>query len=111
MELKKHRWSKSYEAAEIDLGELLKSKNIDAERWTAQEDEHFEPHMHKLDKRLWCAEGSITFTINNLQKIVLQAGDTLDLPAHTVHEALAGFAGCACYESPTTDKNPSIPAV
>ena len=100
MELKKYRWSKTYEAAEVDLGELLASKNIDAERWIASEDEVFNEHVHAKDKKLWCAEGSITFTVNGNQKIVLQAGDALDLPANTMHSAVAGFAGCVCYESP-----------
>ena len=110
MELRKYRWSKTYEAAEVDLGKLLESRGIDAERWTAEGDEEFTPHMHPLDKRLWCAEGSITLTINGNKNMALQAGDALDIPAYTVHQAVAGFAGCVCYESPQIAKNKTLPA-
>jgi quercetin dioxygenase-like cupin family protein len=110
MELRKHRWSKTYEAAEVDLGELLESKGIEAERWTAEGDQEFELHMHPLDKRLWCAEGSIMLTINSTQKIAMQAGDALTIPAYMPHSAVAGFAGCVCYESPLMAQNESIKA-
>lgn len=108
MEVKKFRWSKTYEAGEGELIELLASKNVGAERWVATEHEEFKPHIHALSKRLWCAEGSITFTINGTKKIPLQAGDALDIPSNTVHEALAGFAGCICYEYPRTGENPQV---
>lgn len=40
--------------------------------------------------------------------ISLQAGDALDLPAYTAHEAVAGLSGCVCYESPRTEENPTL---
>lgn len=110
MELRKYRWSKTYEAAEVDLGDFLRAKNIEAERWIGEEDEVYELHMHPKDKKLWCAEGSILFTLKGSQKIALQAGDALDLPAYTPHEAVAGFAGCVCYESPPINQNEAIEA-
>lgn len=108
MELKKYRWSKAYESAEEELEELMAAKNIDARRWTAEGGQMFDAHMHEKDKRLWCAEGSIVFTVNG-QDISMQPGDTLDLPAMTVHEAVAGLTGCACYESPA--ENPTLPPI
>ena len=110
MELKKYRWSKTYEAAEVDLGELLASKSIEAERLDYQADQELALGMHAKDKRIWCAEGSIMITINSTQKIALQAGDALNIPAFVPHQALAGFAGSVCYESPLPAQNPSIAA-
>lgn len=100
MNLRKYRWSRDYESAEEELVRLLEAKKISAERWIGEEFEDFPTHKHKLDKQLWCVEGSIVFTINN-KEITLQAGDTLDLPANTIHVAKAGFSGVVCYESPT----------
>ncbi len=106
MQLKKYRWSKTYEAGEAELEALLQDKQLDAERWEAEGDEVFEPHKHPLDKKLWCSEGSITFTTGT-GSFALQAGDALDLPANTVHSAVAGFMGCVCYEFPRIASNPT----
>jgi len=107
MELRKYRWSKDYESAEEELEGLLVAMNITAERWTAEAGQAFATHMHAFDKRLWCAEGSITFTVNG-KPISLQPGDALDLPSYTAHEASAGISGCVCYESPSPALNPPI---
>ena len=107
MELKKYRWAKTYEAGEAELVTFLESKNIDAERWTADMSESFEAHVHAKDKKLWCSDGSIAFTIGD-KTIPLQAGDALDLPAYTMHSAVAGFMGCICYEFPHIADNPGL---
>ena len=109
MEARKLRWAKTYEAGESELITLLEAQGIEAERWMAEEFEYFEPHVHEKNKRIWCAEGSITFLINGDKTIPLQAGDGLDMPANTIHEANAGFAGCICYESPPESQNPVVP--
>ena len=77
---------------------MLRAKKIDAERWTADPGTEFKPHVHGFDKRLWCAEGSLVFTIGT-ERISMQPGDALDLPANTMHEAIAGISGCVCYEA------------
>ena len=107
MDLRKYRWSKDYESAEEELEGLLDAMNITAERWTAEAGQALAAHLHALDKRLWCAEGSIIFTVNG-KSISLQPGDVLDLPRYTAYEALAGISGCVCYESPTPVLNPAI---
>ena len=96
MILRKYRWSKHYESAEEELLEILKSKHIDAERWQAAEYKEFPALQYLYDQHIWCAEGSITFKIDR-KEVSLQTGDTLDLPAGTTYEALAGFSGCVCY--------------
>ena len=107
MQLKKYRWSRAYESAEEELIQLLARKKITADRWVAEGGQVFEPHSHALDKQLWCAEGSIVITVDN-KRITLQSGDVLDLPAHMIHRAEAGFSGCALYESPPPIDNPLI---
>lgn len=107
MNVQKSRWSKVYESSEEELVQLLSGKNIPAERWEAEAGETFDPHSHSYHKRLWCAEGSIVFTVteDTERSIRLQAGDRLDLPANTTHSAVAGLQGCACYEQRLTDED------
>lgn len=107
MQLKKYRWSRDYESAEEELLQMFAAKQIVSERWTAQGDEELGTRAHSLDRRLWCAEGSIIFNFEG-KKLSLQAGDALDIPAYTVHSALGGFSGCAIYESPVIKDNPAI---
>lgn len=107
MQLRKYRWSRHYESAEEELQALLRSKRITAERWTADAGQQFAPHRHPRDKQLWCAEGSIIFNVAG-NDISLQPGDALDLPADTLHSAVAGLTGAVCYESPPMAENPSI---
>jgi quercetin dioxygenase-like cupin family protein len=98
MQLRKYRWSPVYEAAEETLSKQLQAKKIQTERWTAEPGQLFAAHAHTFDKRLWCAEGSIVLTIGD-KTVSLQAGDALELPANTIHSAVAGMNGCACYEA------------
>ncbi len=107
MDLRKYRWSRDYESAEEELENLFVAKHISADRWAAEAGQVFATHMYALDKRLWCAEGSINVTVNG-KPISLQPGDTLDLPAYTAHEAVAGISGCVCYESPRQALNPPL---
>ena len=97
MEAKKFRWSKTYEAGEGELIDLLAAKKAAAERWTLEEFGRVESHSHPADTRIWCAEGSIAFSVA-AKVFPLQAGDALDIPAQATFEATAGFAGCICYE-------------
>ena len=106
MTFRKYRWSKDYESAEEELERLLAAKQIVAERWSAEPGETFSPHTHPHPKQLWCAEGSLTLTING-KALSLQPGDALELPASTPHEGVAGINGCVCYEAPPTAENPT----
>jgi quercetin dioxygenase-like cupin family protein len=100
VKVRKYRWSKHYESAEEELVGLLTAKGISAERWTADSNEIFAAHSHSQDTRLWCADGTIVFTVDG-KRFSLQPGDTLDIPANTMHEATVGLFGCVCYVFPS----------
>jgi quercetin dioxygenase-like cupin family protein len=101
MNVRKYRWSKHYESAEEELTNLLAARNIEAERWTANEMEVLDSRVFAEDHQLWCAEGSIIFTIEG-QRVSIQPGDTLEIPANMPHDAIAGISGCVCYEYPAS---------
>src|ERR1700756_1090803 len=103
MQLRKYRWSRDYEAAEEDLVQLLATKRITANRWTASEHQDFAAQRHANDKQLWCVEGSFRLETTGGHTYNLQAGDALDVPAGTEYHATAGFSGCTLYEAPTSD--------
>lgn len=97
MPYKKYRWSRDYESAEEELQQHLK-RYPGATRWSGEAGQSYEQHAHEYDKKLWCAEGSIIYTIDGV-RVSLQPGDALDLMANTQHQAVAGISGCVCYEA------------
>lgn len=106
MQFRKYRWSPTYEPSELELVRLLESRNIDAKPWSAEEYEEFPARKLDYDKRLWCAEGSMSIVVGGIRHN-FQAGDAMEIPAGTVHEATAGFTGCTCYESPPQQSSPA----
>lgn len=102
MILQKSRWSRHYESSEEELLARIESSRISTERWAATEYEVFVDKLILKDTTLWCVEGSMTFKVIN-REIVLQAGDRLDIPAHTSYQAIAGLSGAVCYKTVTND--------
>lgn len=100
MELQKFRWSRVYESSEEELQDYLESKGLHAERWTAEEFHDFGGQVFDINTLIFCAEGGLVFEIDN-QKISLQPGDALRIPAKYAFAAKAGMTGCVCYEVTT----------
>jgi len=68
--------------------------------WSNGPFDAYAPHKHDYDKVIYVVSGSITFGLpDEARKVELNAGDRLDLPAGTVHEAVAGSHGVTCLEA------------
>lgn len=98
MNARKYRWSKDYESAEEELVELLKWRNIDAERFVKEDGLTFTESAASESIRLWCAEGSFTVQIDE-QSVSMQPGDTLDIAERQSYKIITGIAGCIYYQA------------
>ena len=68
--------------------------------WTNGPGDTYAAHTHGFDKVLVCAAGSIVFGLPGRGEVVaLRAGDRLDLPAGTEHDAKVGLDGVTCLEA------------
>lgn len=68
--------------------------------WSNGPRDAYAAHTHPYNKVIYVARGSITFGLPELgQKLVLKAGDRLDLPAGVVHDAVVGAEGVLCLEA------------
>jgi quercetin dioxygenase-like cupin family protein len=76
----------------------LRALGLLPSRWSAGPETWFSAHTHPQDKVLFCEDGELTFTVGP-ESWVMRPGDRLDLPAGTVHTALAGPAGVTCVEA------------
>ena len=83
-----------------DVAERLLGEGLDAGRWSNGPGERYAAHAHGYDKVIVVERGSIRFGLPATNAFVgLAAGDRLDLPAGTVHDALVGDAGVVCLEA------------
>lgn len=98
MQPRKTRWSKVYESSEEELVHFLRSREITAKRWVADEFEQLPGRNLSTVTDIWLAEGSAKFTADS-KNYSMQPGDAIHLPANTSLTIIAGMSGCVCYES------------
>jgi quercetin dioxygenase-like cupin family protein len=68
--------------------------------WSNGPGDVYAAHKHDYDKVIYVVSGSITFGLPTEQReIRIEAGDRLDLPAGTVHDAHVGSQGVLCLEA------------
>jgi hypothetical protein len=81
----------------MSIEESLRGEADDVYGWSNGPGERYGRHVHAYTKILYCATGSIDFTLDD-RLIHLEAGGRMVLPAGTAHSATVGPAGCACIE-------------
>jgi uncharacterized protein YjlB len=82
------------------LTERLRAEGLDPGSWSNGPLDRYSPHEHGFDKVLVCAAGSIRFGLPGRGVTIdLEAGDRLDLPAGTRHDAVVGRDGVTCVEA------------
>jgi uncharacterized protein YjlB len=81
-------------------GDRLRAEGLDPGAWSNGPGDRYAAHEHAYDKVLVCERGSIRFGLPDRGEAVdLRAGDRLDLPAGTRHDATVGGAGVTCLEA------------
>jgi uncharacterized protein YjlB len=84
--------------AELEV--RLRAEGLDPGAWSNGPHDRYSAHQHGFDKVLVCAAGSIRFGLPDTGDAVeLRAGDRLDLPAGTSHDAAVGPDGVTCLEA------------
>ena len=87
-------------ATRDDIEARLREEGLDPGAWSNGPHDRYAAHDHGYDKVLVCARGSIRFGLPARGEAVdLEAGDRLDLPAGTAHDALVGADGVTCLEA------------
>jgi uncharacterized protein YjlB len=85
---------------ERGLWARLLAERLDPGTWANGPGDVYPAHRHGYDKVLVCARGSITFGLPRRgDRVALTAGDRLDLPAGTDHDAVVGPGGVTCLEA------------
>jgi uncharacterized protein YjlB len=83
-----------------DLRERLRAEGLAPGSWANGPGDRYGAHDHGYDKVIVVESGSIRFGLPATGGAVeLGAGDRLELPAGTRHDALVGDAGVSCLEA------------
>ena len=92
-------WADSAPPTQSTLWRLMSDEGLSPYAWSNGPHDVYAAHSHSYDKVIYIVHGSITFGLSELgQQLKLKAGDRLDLPAGTVHDAIVGSQGVVCLE-------------
>lgn len=82
------------------LWQLMSDEGLNPYAWSNGPHDVYSAHSHSYNKVIYVVEGSITFGLPEFgQQLTMKAGDRLDLPAGTVHDAVVGAEGVVCLEA------------
>jgi len=84
----------------VEMTARLSAEGLRPATWANGPGDVYAAHSHGFDKVLVCAAGSIVFGLPGRgEEVALGAGDRLDLPAGTSHDAIVGPEGVTCLEA------------
>ncbi|MGD8624134.1 MAG: cupin domain-containing protein [Anaerolineae bacterium] len=92
------RWLEEQEPTESQLRDMMGREGLQPYRWSNGPGDVYNAHTHGYHKVIYVVEGAITFGLPEGQ-IRLEAGDRLDLPQGTRHDAVVGPGGVVCLEA------------
>ena len=93
-------WPDTVSPTESTLWQLMTDEGLSPYSWSNGPHDLYSAHTHSYNKVIYVVKGSITFGLPELGKqLTLKAGDRLDLPANTIHDAIVGVQGVVCLEA------------
>ena len=92
-------WEAASPPTEELLLRIMKGQGLNPYSWSNGPHDAYSAHKHGYNKVIYVVKGSITFGLPLLKKqVTLRAGDRLEIPAGTVHDAHVGVNGVVCLE-------------
>jgi mannose-6-phosphate isomerase-like protein (cupin superfamily) len=84
----------------VDGAARLRDEGLDPSPWSNGPGDRYGAHEHGYDKVIVVERGSIAFGLpDDGRSVRLEAGDRLELPAGTRHDAVVGSSGVTCLEA------------
>jgi quercetin dioxygenase-like cupin family protein len=98
--LEVRRWSDDTSADEALLRSILADEDLHPYVWSNGPGDVYGSHSHSYHKVIYVVRGSITFGLpDSGDKVTLNSGDRLELPAGVTHNAVVGHQGVTCLEA------------
>lgn len=94
------RWSTSDRPDVAAIRQILAAEGLSGYRWSNGAGDVYSTHSHSYSKVIHVVSGSITFGLPDTnEKVTLNPGDRLNLPAGVSHNAVVGPEGVSCIEA------------
>ena len=94
------RWSEEKLPDEALLRSILADEDLHPYVWSNGPGDVYAAHSHSYHKVIYVVRGTITFGLpDSGNKVILNRGDRLELPAGITHNAVVGHEGVACLEA------------
>lgn len=94
------RWSDEQSPDEQRLRNIMADENLHPYVWSNRPGDVYAAHRHSYHKVIYVIRGSITFGLPDTgDKVTLNSGDRLELPAGVTHDAVVGKQGVFCLEA------------
>ena len=94
------RWSDEKLPDEALLRSILADEDLNPYVWSNGPGDVYAAHSHSYHKVIYVVRGTITFGLpDSGDKVILNRGDRLELPAGITHNAVVGHEGVACLEA------------
>lgn len=95
-----HKWSGGPAPDETAIRKMLAAEGLQPYLWSNGPEDVYGTHSHGFHKVIYVVKGSITFGLPETgDRVLLQAGDRLDLPQGISHNAVVGDQGVVCLEA------------
>jgi quercetin dioxygenase-like cupin family protein len=95
-----HQWSGETAPGEAAIRKIMDTEGLQPYRWSNAPGDVYAVHSHSYHKVIYVVKGSITFGLpDSRDRILLNTGDRLDLPAGISHDAVVGNKGVVCLEA------------
>jgi mannose-6-phosphate isomerase-like protein (cupin superfamily) len=93
-------WDLPGSPTEALIREKYVANGLHPYKWSNGPHDVYSTHTHDYNKIIYVVEGSILFGLpDENREVLLSAGDRLDLPANTAHNATVGPNGVICLEA------------
>ena len=94
------RWPDEKLPDEALLRSILADEDLHPYVWSNGPGDVYGAHRHSYHKVIYVVRGSITFDLpDSDDKVTLNGGDRLELPAGITRNAVVGHQGVACLEA------------
>jgi quercetin dioxygenase-like cupin family protein len=92
-------WEREESPSKQKIRRMMAEEGLSPYQWSNAPGDVYGAHSHNYHKVIYVVEGSITFGLPERgEKVPLQTGDRLDLPAGIRHDAVVGPNGVVCLE-------------
>ena len=94
------QWDRIETPSEAELRKRLREEGLTPYAWSNEAGDVYDTHVNPYHKVIYVVRGTITFGLpDEDRQVVLEAGDRLELPTGTKHNALVGSQGVLCLEA------------